>query len=77
VPQITIDVPTAQVARVVDAMCRAGGYPGDPDDQQARVAFAKQMVARYVRETVQKVEAADAFAAALDAVAPSDPLNVT
>lgn len=70
--QIVLDVPAAQVGRVVDAMCKAGGYRGDPADDAARRAFTRQMLATYVRSVVATTERTAALATAGVAVDPVD-----
>ena len=54
--QIPLTIPNAQVSRVVNALCIAGGYSGDVDDNAARNAFAVAHLAKYVRDTVQRIE---------------------
>ena len=72
--QIVINIPAAQVSRVVDALCAAYGYTGDPADSAAKNAFAKQAVIDHIRRVVLGTERAVAEAAALAAVPdPPDP----
>lgn len=66
--EITFTVPNSQVKRMVDAMCTAGGYAGDPSDQAARREFARDMVREYVRRTVLQVERENAAAEAMASV---------
>lgn len=75
-PHITIEIPPEHVDRAIRALCIAGGYAGDPDDQAARHEFARSMIRAYVRTTVQQVEQRDAAEAALAAVTPPDPIDV-
>lgn len=58
---VSITIPDAQVGRVTAAFARA--YPG---------LTPKQALLQMIRDTVRNVEAADAQAAALAAVAVSD-----
>lgn len=72
--QIVINIPAAQVSRVVDALCAAYGYTGDPADGTTKNAFAKQTVIDHIRRVVLGTERAVAEAAALAAVTePDDP----
>ena len=51
---ISITIPDAQVSRVVDALCTGGHYSDDLG--VTRNTFAKQEVARLVKERVLLVE---------------------
>lgn len=71
----TISIPDDQVARVVGALCIAGGYDG-PDDQKAQRDFAKSVVVRDIRATVLQVERTAAMADAMTAVTiPPVPID--
>lgn len=69
---ITLQVPDDQVARVVDALCQIGGYSGDVDDQPARRAFAKRVLADHLRWMVLRVEASRRSAAQTSTPEPLD-----
>lgn len=73
--EITLTIPNDQVNRVVNALCTTGGYAGDPDDKPARRQFAREVVARLVRQTVMQVEQQQAMSAAMSAVTV-DPITV-
>ena len=76
--QIPLTIPNAQVSRVVNALCIAGGYSGDPNDNAARNAFAVAHLAKYVRDTVQRIEHGQAIDAMYaSAPAPPPPPDVT
>ena len=64
--QITLTVPDQHVARVVHALCVAGGH------ETENVQNAKQTIVGYVKATVRNVESAEAERAALDAVPDPD-----
>lgn len=58
---VSIAIPDAQVARVVDAVCGRYGYgPGDGTKAQ----FARKVLAQWVRETVIEWERQQAAEAA-------------
>lgn len=65
---IVLTIPDDQIGRAVDALCAAGGYSGDPSNQPARRAFAREVVIRFVRQTVIDRERQQAMAAAMEAV---------
>ena len=65
---ISINIPNAQVARVSNAMCKAGGYTGDPADNAAKNMFVKNMVKDYVIGIVRGVEQSGAWQQAMNAV---------
>lgn len=65
---IVLTIPTAQVARVVDALCAVGGYAGDPDDQIGRREFARGVLRDHLRSTVLAYEQRQAAAEALASV---------
>jgi hypothetical protein len=71
--EITLQVPNEQIPRVVNALCQIGGYSGDPDDQPARRAFAKRVLADHLRRMVLRVEASRIR---IDAMAAGEPLEV-
>lgn len=62
---ISIDIPAGQTARVVSALCAAGGLPESP-------ANAKQVVINWIKATVRNVETAAAQEAAAVAVKVTD-----
>lgn len=66
--EILLTIPDNQVARAVDALCKSGGYSGDPDDKPARRAFARSVLANFVRQTVMQAERQEALAVAMAAV---------
>jgi hypothetical protein len=72
---ITITIPDASVPRVLDAMCSVGGY--DPTSGLTKAAFARQMVAEYVKRTVRLDELNKAQAAALLAAQAPPEVDVT
>ena len=85
--QIAIDIPDAQLNRVVDAFATAYGYqvnipdpanPGStiPNPQNKR-QFAKAQVARYVKEVVKGVEAESAAKMACAAAIADAETGVT
>ena len=65
---IVVTVPNSQIGRTIEAMCIAGGYAGDPEDQPARREFARRMVRDYIRQTVMQVERQQAFQEATSAM---------
>ena len=73
----TINIPDAQVARVIDGLCGSRGYvdaDGDGRDDQtnlARPAFAKMALLLLVREFVKSHEVQQAADAARAAAAAS------
>lgn len=71
--QIVLNIPNSEARRVVDALCKVGGYAGDPNDQQERNEFARRVVAQQVRLLVGQVEVTQArVAAQAEVVAPLD-----
>jgi hypothetical protein len=66
--QITLEIPDAVLPRVIDALCIAGHW--SPELGIARGMFAKQEVARMIRERVVSVEQRMAVAAV---AAPDEP----
>lgn len=72
---IVLTIPDNQISRAVDALCAAGGYSGDPNNNAARRAFAREAVARFVRQTVIDRERQLAMAAAMEAVTV-DPITI-
>ena len=62
--QIRIELGTdAQTRRIVNAICRGGGYRGDPADQVAKLEFVRQaIIGNYILPTVRRVERGDAMA---------------
>lgn len=72
---IVLTIPNDQINRAVDALCAAGGYSGDPNDQPARRAFAREVIVRFVRQTVTDRERQLAMAAAMEAVTV-DPITI-
>lgn len=65
---VSITIPDAQVARVVNAMCDAYGYVAGQGITKAE--FARQSLVRHVKNIVVGQEQATADAAALAAVVP-------
>lgn len=72
---IVLTIPDDQMGRAVDALCAAGGYSGDPNDQTTRRAFAREVIVRFVRQTVTNREGQQAMAAAMQAVTV-DPITI-
>ena len=72
---IVLTVPNNQIVRVVNALCVAGGYTGDPADQPARNAFAKSVIAAQIRATVLRMERGQAAEQAMTAVVVS-PISI-
>jgi hypothetical protein len=70
--EITLQVPNEQIPRVVNALCQIGGYSGDPEDQPARRAFAKRVLADHLRWLVLRVEAGRLRSTAMSTVEPLD-----
>lgn len=66
--QIVLTIPNAQMARVITALCTAGGYTGDLADQAAAIAFAQAYIADQTRATVLRVERAQAASQAMSTV---------
>lgn len=73
---ITINIPDDQMPRVIDGLCKAGGWRSVELDG-ARGAFAKKMVVDYVRDTVKAVERATAVEAAIAATPQPTAVDVT
>ncbi len=71
--QITLNIPDHQTQRVLNALCTAGDYNSEVDG--TRVAFAKAMVIRWVRDTTLAVERAERERAALVEAGSPDPLD--
>lgn len=66
-PQVTIDIPTGQTTRVVNALCAAAGLEASP-------ANAKKAIVAHVKATVMSFERGQAQQAAMAAVPePPDP----
>lgn len=64
--QVVIDVPNAQVTRVIAALCAVAGLPASP-------ANAKQAVADHIRTIVMSYERSQAERTAIASVpAPAD-----
>lgn len=72
---IVLTIPNDQVGRVVDALCATGGYAGDPKDKAACREFAREILIRYVRQTVMQVERNQAMSDAMAAVTV-DPVTI-
>lgn len=72
----TLTIPDDQVDRVVEALCHASGYAGDPQDTKATRDCARAHVVAYVRRTVAQVEQEKAMAAAMAAVTTNDPITI-
>ena len=72
---ITINIPDAAVPRVLEAMCSTGGY--EPSDGLTKGAFAKRMLAQYVKRIVFEYEAMTAQRAALIVVPPPTDVDVS
>ena len=64
---VSINIPDAELPRVVDAFARAYGWRSVAE-HGSKAAFAKQALIGHIRSTVRGVERADAEAAALAAV---------
>lgn len=73
--QITLTIADAQLSRVVDAICIAGGW--DPDSGVTKNAFAKAFLVNYVKSTVLSVEYRQAQQTALDAVVMPNEADVS
>lgn len=73
---ISLTIPDAQLARVVNALCAVGGYTGSPADQPARRKFARGVLGDYVRQTVLQYEKRQAAAEAMAAVSDVVPVTV-
>lgn len=73
---IVLTIPDDQIGRAVDALCAGGGYSGDPNDHAARRAFARETVAKFVRQTVIDRERQQAMAAAMAGVTVT-PITIT
>lgn len=73
---ITLTIPDAFMPRAVDALCAVGGWTSLEADGP-KGAFAKSVVATYVKTTVHAVESENAKAAALSAVVPPDQIEVS
>ena len=74
---ITINVPAAQVNRVLDAMCTRFGYTGFEADgitPQSKSEFVRKLIIKYVKDNVAAHEAATAAAVAFT-VAENDVQN--
>lgn len=72
---ITIGIPTAEIVRVIDALCAAGGYAGDPSNKAACREFARSVVADFIRQTVVQAERQQAMSAAMAAITV-DPITI-
>lgn len=72
---VTIQYPDSEQARVIEALCIDGGWT--PELGVTKGAFAKQQVARLVRERVREVETAQARHNALASVVPPAEVNVS
>ncbi len=70
---ITLNIPDAQVARVIDALCARGGY--DPALGVTKAQFAKQSLAAWLKAAVQQVEQQQAHDAAVSAL--QQPPDIT
>lgn len=68
---ISINIPDAQLPRVVDAFARAYGWRSVAEDG-TKAAFARKSLIGHVVATVRGVERADAEAAAVAAVSVSE-----
>ena len=73
--EIVLTIPNGQVARAVDALCSSGGYSGSPTDQPARREFAREVVAKFIRQTVMQAERQQAMSAAMASVTV-DPITI-
>ena len=73
--EIVLTIPNTQIARAVDALCSTGGYSGSPTDQPARREFARNEVAKFIRQTVMQAERQQAMAAAMANVT-IDPITI-
>lgn len=72
----TLTIPDDQVDRVVEALCHASGYAGDPQDDKAARECARAYVVQFVRRTVVQVEQEKAMAAAMASVPAADPIEI-
>lgn len=63
--EIVLSIPNDQIGRAVDALCAVGGYSGDSADKVARREFAREVLAKYVRQTVMQLERQQAMTAAM------------
>lgn len=71
---ISITIPPAQTARVVDALCAYHGYQATLDDGTpnpvTKAAFAKSVVIQLIKDVVKAQDDAAARAAAAASTAP-------
>lgn len=72
---ISLNVPDAQMSRVVDALAVAGDY--NPDVDGPKGAFAKEYVIRMVRQTVLSVERAEREREAMQSIVDPDPVDLS
>ena len=71
---IALTIPDAALPRVVDALCARGHYSAD---EGAKGAFAKKVLAQWLREEVQRYEQAEADKVALAAVVPPSTVDIS
>lgn len=77
--ELSVKFPPGQSDRIIDALCKAGGFHGLKDaDRRAREEFARRYVAQFVRITVARIEQTEAMADVLADVTPPAPqLDIT
>lgn len=76
--ELTIRFPDPQSGRIIDALCKAGGFHGlATASRRAREEFARRYVAQHIHMTVARIEQAEAMAAALASTVPTPPLEVS
>lgn len=73
---ISINIPDEHMPRVINALCKVGGWRSVELDG-AKGAYAKKMVVDYVRETVKGVEQQTAIEVAMATVEDVTAINVT
>lgn len=72
--EFSVNIPDEQVARVVNALCEVGGYDSTKHHMSKR-EFARQVVIKYVGETVLQVERRRAMTDAMTSVT-IDPVPI-
>ena len=65
-PDITLTIPTKQAARVIHALCVAGGKPEED------AANAREAVIEFIKATVHNVETSEAEQAVRDKIVEPD-----
>lgn len=71
---IQLDIPDAALPRVVAALCARGHYTAA---EGPKGAFAKKVLAQWLREEVQRYEQVEADKAALAAVVPPSTVDIS